>query len=91
MNKLTQDHINDLYDRSRKQWNHAFSKATILTIQLPNGFVLTEMSACVDPANYDEQIGCTICEQRIKSKIWELEGYRLQCDLNLSNKELMGD
>lgn len=47
-------------------------------MQLPNGFILTESSACVDPANFDEQIGYEICMNRIENKIWEMEGYALQ-------------
>ncbi|MBQ3410703.1 MAG: hypothetical protein IJH30_02980, partial [Bacillus sp. (in: Bacteria)] len=45
------------------------------------GFILTESSACVDPTNYDVKIGIQCCKERIVNKIWELEGYRLQCEL----------
>lgn len=58
-----------------------FDKCTLVCVKLENGFVLTESSACVDPANYNEEIGKEICFERIKNKIWELEGYRLQCDI----------
>lgn len=40
--------------------------------------MITESSACVDPKNFDATIGVQICKERIKNKIWELEGYRLQ-------------
>ena len=58
-----------------------FDKCTLVCVKLENGFVLTESSACVDPANYNEEIGKEICFERIKNKIWELEGYRSQCDI----------
>lgn len=59
----------------------AFDKCTVVMCQLPNGFVIVESSACVDPKNYDEKIGVEICMNRIKDKVWEMEGYRLQADI----------
>ena len=59
-------------------------KGTIVTVRLPNGFVLVESSACVDPANYDHAIGYESCMKRIRDKLWLLEGYRLQCELGAS-------
>lgn len=55
-----------------------FGKTTVVAMKLPNGFVLVESSSCVDPLNYDEAIGVQICKQKLESKLWELEGYRLQ-------------
>jgi hypothetical protein len=54
------------------------NKTTVVMATLPSGFVIVESSSCVDPANYDEKIGEEICLDRIKNKIWELEGYCLQ-------------
>ena len=56
-----------------------FGKCTIVAVQLKNGFVLVESSSCVDPINYSEAIGMSICIERIKNRLWELEGYKLQC------------
>lgn len=56
-------------------------KTTVVSCTLPNGFVLVESSSCVDPENYDEEIGKKICMDRITNKIWAFEGYRLQCEL----------
>lgn len=61
-------------------------KCTVVVAQLPNGFILTESSACVDPANYDVNIGIECCKKRIIDKIWLLEGYRLQCRLSEPTK-----
>ncbi|MDK2821844.1 MAG: hypothetical protein PWP31_1809 [Clostridia bacterium] len=57
-------------------------KCTLVIVELKNGFILTESSACVDKANYDEKLGVEIALGKIKDKIWELEGYKLQCELN---------
>ena len=51
-------------------------------VKLKNGFVIVESSVCVDPKNFDIEIGREICGNRIKDKIWELEGYNLQTSTN---------
>jgi len=53
-------------------------KNTVVRAVLVNGFEIVESSACVDPANYDEQIGKEICLEKIKDKIWFLLGFLLQ-------------
>ena len=47
-----------------------------------DGFSLgVGMSACVDPANFNEELGnqyaCEDAEKKATAKLWELEGYRL--------------
>ncbi len=54
-------------------------KTAVLHITLPNGFEMTEAAACVDPMNYNQEIGDSICMKRITDRLWALEGYRLQC------------
>lgn len=55
-----------------------FDKSTVVTCKCPNGFVITESSACVSPENYDEEVGIQKCIEKIENKLWELEGYLLQ-------------
>ena len=80
-NTVTQKQIDDLFLRSEKEVFTSFDKCFVMVCRLPNGFVLVESSACVDPANYNPDIGQQICEERIKNRLWELEGYRLQCQI----------
>ena len=56
-------------------------KATVVAVELKNGFILVESSACVDPANYDMELGIKICLDKIYDKIWELLGFKLQQEL----------
>ena len=56
-------------------------KTTIVKAVLKNGFILVEYSSCVDPVNFDMELGKKICMERIENKIWELLGFKLQCDL----------
>lgn len=80
-NTITQSDIDNLIARSQINVKTVFGKCTVVAVQLPNGFVLVESSACVDPMNYSEAQGMAICIERIKNKLWELEGYNLQCTL----------
>lgn len=77
-NTVTEQHIKNLIELSHVVVNEVFGKCTIVSLKLPNGFILTESSACVDPENYDMQVGKEICLNRIENRIWELEGYLLQ-------------
>lgn len=57
-------------------------KTTVVKATLPNGFVIIADSSCVDPKNFDMSIGEQECMKKIEDKIWELEGYRLQCEIS---------
>ena len=51
-------------------------------IILENGFKVDGVSACVDPAIYDEQKGRQYAYENAFNKIWELEGYLLKQNLH---------
>lgn len=53
-------------------------KTTLVRVVLVNGFEIIESSACVDKANYSEEIGADVCLSKIKDKIWNLLGFLLQ-------------
>ena len=75
---VTSDAIDAIIEDSEISVATAFDKCTIVACRLPNGFVIVESAACVDPDNYDEEIGVEACMERIYDKVWELEGYRTQ-------------
>ncbi|MBJ9983578.1 hypothetical protein IBT50_25710 [Bacillus sp. S70] len=81
-NTITQEDINCILERTQFTVEEFHGKCTVVVAKLPNGFILTESSACVDPVNYDVNIGTEICKNRIVNRIWELEGYRLQCEVS---------
>lgn len=58
------------------------NKTTVVRAELINGFTIVDSSSCVDPANYNEDMGREICLERIKNKIWELLGFLLQTAVN---------
>ena len=53
-------------------------KTTLVHATLQNGFTIKKTRACVDPENYDENIGAQICLERIKNEVWYLLGFLLQ-------------
>lgn len=77
-NRVTQGDIDTIFGNAEKDVQTVFGKCTVMACKLENGFVLVESSACVEPENYDFDLGIKICEDKIKNKLWELEGYLLQ-------------
>lgn len=50
---------------------------TICNIRLDNGFIVRGESNCVDPANYNRQIGEKIAYENAFAKLWQLFGFLL--------------
>lgn len=84
---VSPEHIEEIINNSKVIESTVFDKCTVVSVQLPNGFVITESSASVSPKNYDENTGIENCMMRIIDKVWELEGYRLQCELYEASEE----
>lgn len=66
-NFIKEKHVSTIGDRT-----------TLVRCVLVNGFEIIESSACVDPANYDEELGASICMEKIEDKVWYLLGFLLQ-------------
>lgn len=75
---VTQEDIDRLLAEADVSYQTVYDKCTLVTVKLKNGFVLSASSACVDPKNYSQAMGVAICLDKIKDKLWELEGYALQ-------------
>lgn len=86
-NTITQEQVEEIYKNSEIKQTTIFNKCTVVTAKLPNGFVISQASACVDEKIYDADIGYEICKEGILSKIWMLEGYRLQCELAIQKND----
>ena len=78
---VTKEQIEAIIAQSEISVRTEYEKVTVVCCKLPNGFVLTEASGAVDKRNYSEEIGRAICIERITNKLWELEGYRLACEI----------
>lgn len=83
---VTKEQIDEIMKNAEITANTVHDKCTVVSVKLPNGFVITESSACVSAENYDKDMGVDICMNKIINKVWELEGYRLQCELYEANE-----
>lgn len=79
MNTVTKEEVmENMQDVIYKTATEFDKPVTYVTVRMKNGFTLRESTTCVDPANYDEEIGKQICLEKIEDKIWFLLGYALQ-------------
>lgn len=79
MNKITAEHIENLIDTADKQETTFWNKEVMISYRLKkNGFTILGRGACVDPANFDIEIGRKVARHEAIKKLWELEGYLLQ-------------
>ncbi|WP_201595340.1 Gp49 family protein [Psychrobacter vallis] len=79
-NKVTLEALIALADSGHTEYNHLAGTLTHCTITLPCGFSVTGESACVDPANYNEELGREIARKKAVNALWPLEGYLLAND-----------
>lgn len=75
MPKITPDHIQQLVAASVIHVQKIGEKTCVVCLTLPNGFEITSTASCVDPDDYDEEVGRKIALKRIEDKLWMLEGY----------------
>ena len=81
--KITQkDDIDteEILTRSQTKIVDLFGKSILVAVQLPNGFILTESSSCLDLLEDDIEQTIQHCLERIKNRIGELEGYKHLAD-----------
>lgn len=63
---------------------HVFpgTTVTVCCLTLQNGYNTTGVSACVDPSNFNAEIGQKIARDNAIKDIWVLEGYLLKEQLH---------
>ena len=75
-NTITETNVHDFVKEIEYQpWG---DKTTIAKATLTNGFVMVESSSCVDPENFNMDIGSSICKERIYNRVWHMLGFLLQ-------------
>jgi hypothetical protein len=83
-NKVEFNHVQSMIDSLTFQFARiGDSTTTVCEAFLPNGFsVGSGKSACVDPNNFDFELGCKYAKENsiteAKNTIWQLEGYLLK-------------
>lgn len=83
-NSVTLEQIEAKLDASTTQEHTFWGKEHQVSYRLPCGFTVTGRSACVDPANFDVEIGRKYCREDAIKQMWLLEGYLLQNQLHES-------
>jgi len=66
-------------------------KMTAAVVTLINGHEVVGLSGCVNPDNYDIEIGGRIALGKAKDQLWPLLGYELQERIYLTSKESSKD
>lgn len=74
--KIPESAIDEIIAKSAVHAFKEYDSCTVVTMRLPNGFVLVESSGCIDPLAYNHDLGVEICMKALKRRIWQLEGYR---------------
>jgi hypothetical protein len=74
--KLLENDITRFFEKVESQ--KMGEKTTVAKGTLISGFEMVEGSSCVDPKNYDDQIGMAICLGQMREDTWKLLGFVLQ-------------
>tara|TARA_R110002124_G_scaffold242525_1_gene407655 strand:+ start:1166 stop:1663 length:498 start_codon:yes stop_codon:yes gene_type:complete len=80
-NKVTKEDLEHLVAQSNTTFTNPAGTLTHCVITLPCGYTVTGESACVDPANYNKELGEKYALEQAVDKLWPLEGYLLANDL----------
>lgn len=73
--KIPESHIDSIMEESEYEVYDCFGCCTVVVMRMPNGYVIIESSGCIDPSEYDHDLGVELCKQALKRKVWQLEGY----------------
>lgn len=70
--------INDIEAVIFKEEYLVQGEYTICILELKNGYKVSGTSSCVDPKNFDAELGKKLSREAARNKIWPLEGYLLK-------------
>ena len=77
-NTVTKEQIGALLDEADKEERIFWDKELCVSYKLKCGFTILGRAACVDPRNFDIQIGRMYAREDAENQLWMLEGYMLQ-------------
>lgn len=88
-NKVTLEYMESrILDQDFHKWTNTM---TLCTIVMDNGYVVIGKSACVDPANYNQQIGEKLAREDAIKQLWPLFGFLLAEQIKYHNEQLALD
>lgn len=74
MSKLTKEHIESLIIKEDVQ--QVGTKTTVCVLTLKNGFEVIGTASCIDPDDYDIDIGKKYAREDAIDQLFELEAYK---------------
>jgi hypothetical protein len=77
-------HVEQTINRSDLEFHRMGDKTTVCVATLPNGFEVVVSAAPVDVADYDDEMGRELCEERLKERVWELLGFQRHGQINFT-------
>ena len=80
-NRVSQEEITALLDKAETQEHIFWDKELVISYKLASGFTIAGQAACVDPANFDLEIGRQLARRDAEKQLWQLEGYRKQLEM----------
>lgn len=90
-NKVTEKQIDKIIQAGSIEIQDLSDKTTLVKFRTKEGFEIVATSSCVDPKNYNRDVGAKICMDQIKNKLWEYEGYVLSKKLYKTTGESLFD
>lgn len=82
--RVTKEHIEGQIKST--QWDRLGETVTVCTITLWNGYSVRGEAACVNPANYNAEIGQRVSYDDAFRKLWPLYGFLL-AEYNYLNRD----
>ena len=76
--KVSQEQIDELLNNAETQEHIFWDRELVVSYKLKNGFIISGRGACVDPANFNIDIGRQVAREDAENQLWKLEGYLLQ-------------
>lgn len=76
--KLTQEDIDTFLATGTINAEKWGEKTTLVEFVLPTGWTELQSSSCVDPKNFDMELGTNICCENMRNKLWRHLGFILQ-------------
>ena len=76
MKQLENHQLSALIERA--EYQRFGETTTVCALILHSGFVVIGVSGCLNPADFDEQIGRDTAYKNAFDKLWELQGYHVK-------------
>lgn len=76
--KLTVEDVDAFINAGEIHSEKFGNKTTLVQAVLPTGFEELAYSSCVDPANYDHELGTSLAVNKIRDSMWKCLGFVLQ-------------